>query len=63
MGWVSRYKEEHQCSKPSWQGGEHIGDVWKCDDCSLHWKVTHIEFEDRPCGAIWITWEDVRYTD
>lgn len=60
MGWVRRKVNEHQCKKPQWDSGIHEGDIWECDVCKTRYEITHIEFEDRPAGAVWITWVDIR---
>lgn len=63
MGWIRCKVNEHQCRKPNWDYTVNVGDIWQCDDCATQYEVTHIEFEDRPCGSVFITWEDIRYSD
>lgn len=56
--WIKRKSDEHQCKKPGWDAGVSVGDIWQCLGCGKCWAITKIEFEDRPAGAIWISWAE-----
>ena len=56
MGWIKRQADEHQCNKPFSDYKVRVGDIWECDECYKAWIVDKVEFEDRPCGGVYITW-------
>lgn len=55
MTWV---RKVHVCRKPNRDTTSvHVGDVWRCDDCGQHWKVSILgwikvaPFGERPAIA------------
>lgn len=43
MGWIHREVDVHKCKKPLWDKSVKRGDIWKCDDCVLEWRVRDVK--------------------